>query len=106
MPENFETMELYPLLIKAKEELFSCFRQIRSPICLPNVIEYEITCEENDENEECIRAFCYMYEGLFFEALSLRVNDGYEEEHGYAIIWYKDLEGLELRDKVISNQII
>ena len=105
MLKNFETLEMYPLLIKAKEELFSCFRQILSPSSLPSLIEYEISCKENDENEECIRAFCYEYEGLFFEALSLRADDGYEDVEGYAIIWYKDLEGLDLRDKVVSNQI-
>ena len=105
MFENYKELELYDRLQKAKEELFSCFRQIVSPTNLPEMIEYKIQISETDENYECIRAFCMFYEGLYFGELSLRETDGYEDEEGYALIWYKDLEGLELRDMVISNQI-
>ena len=105
MMKAFQEMELYNHLQKAKEELFSCFRQIVSPISLPDEIEYVIRIEENEENYNCIRAFCIFYEGLYFEELSLRSVDGYDPEEGYILIWYKDFEGLELRDKVMCQEI-
>lgn len=105
MLNNYQELELYSQLQKAKEELFSCFRQIISPCSLPETIEYEIRIDENEENYNCIRAFCIFYEGLYFEELSLRATDGDEPEEGYILIWYKDLEGLDLRDKVMCNQI-
>ncbi|MBR4110947.1 MAG: hypothetical protein IKK43_04605 [Clostridia bacterium] len=105
MLKNYQELELYSQLQKAKEELFSCFRQIVSPSSLPETIEYEIRIDENEENYECIRAFCIFYEGLYFEELSLRANDDNENEEGYILVWYKDLEGLDLRDKVLCQEI-
>ncbi|MBO5179789.1 MAG: hypothetical protein J6B87_05545 [Clostridia bacterium] len=105
MFKNYEELELYDRLQKAKEELFSCFRQIVSPISLPDEIEYVIRIEENEENYNCIREFCMFYEGLYFEELSLRATDEDEPEEGYVLVWYKDLEGLELRDKVLCQEI-
>ena len=105
MLNNYQELELYSLLQNAKEQIFSCFRQIASPINLPEIIEFAIKIEENTENYECIRAFCIFYEGLYFEELSLRATDEDESEEGYILVWYKDLEGLDLRDKVLCKEI-
>ena len=105
MLKNYQELELYSQLQKVKEELFSCFRQIASPISLPEMIEYEIRIEGNEDNYNCIREFCIFYEGLYFQEMSLRTTDGDEPEEGYVLIWYKDLEGLDLRDKVLCREI-
>lgn len=105
MLKNYQELELYSLLQNAKEQIFSCFRQMPSPINLPDVIEYAIKIKESSENYDCIRAFCIFYEGLYFEEMSLRPTDEGEPEEGYVLIWYKDLEGLDLRDKVLCREI-
>ena len=106
MFKHYEGTELFEQLNNVKDQIFSLFRQFPSPTQLPEMIEYIINVEENEVNYNCIREFCIFYEGFFFEELSLRTtDDGYDSEEGYVLIWYKNLEGLDLRDKVLYHEI-
>lgn len=101
MRESFKELEIYPLLVKVKEELFSYFKSVKSPSLLPEMLKVPIHIEETPEYQECIIAFCNEYEGLYYERFSEVSN----EEKGYLIVWYKSLEGIDLRDRVMIGDI-
>lgn len=101
MRESFKELEIYPLLVKVKEEIFSCFKNVKSPCMLPEMLRIPIYIEETPEYQECVIAFCNEYEGLYYE----RFSEVFNEEEGYFIVWYKSLEGMELRDRVMIGDI-
>lgn len=101
MFRKFSELEIYPQLVQAKDDLFYCFKRTASPTRLPEIIEQFIEIEENEQNDSCVLEFCKKYEGLFYEKMSER----YIGANGYVIVWVKTLEGIELRDRVVSGDI-